>query len=146
MSRASEATERSTREEGDSARDGLVSSEHRAVEFLEELRFGDEPYCVHCGADDVYRMTRRDSDERNERYLWRCRDCDRQFTVRVGTIMEGSRVPLRAWCYALRAACQSDAGISASQIMRETGLSHASALFLMRRIRHGLKSNGEEYA
>src|SRR5688500_15170284 len=76
------------------------ASELVAVEFLEEQRWGDCPACVHCGSTMVYKMADAQTGQRNRRFLWRCRDCKKQYTVRVGTVYEESRVPLRHWCYA----------------------------------------------
>src|SRR5437773_2322307 len=86
----------------------------------------------------TYQMRDRKTGERNGRYLWRCRACRKQFTVRVGTVFEDSRIPLRFWCYAFWAACASKKGVSALQIKRQTGLSYKSALYLMHRIRYAL--------
>jgi transposase-like protein len=111
------------------------SDEAAAVEFMEAQRWGDEAACPRCGDTDVYKMMDRKTGERNARYLWRCRGCTKQFTVRVGTVMEDSPIPLRHWCFAFWAACSSKKGVSAMQIQRQTGLSYKSALFLMHRIR-----------
>ena len=108
-----------------------------AVEFIEKQRWGDMPECPHCGSKEVAKMTATDG-QRNKRYLWRCHECKKQFTVRVGTIMEDSRIPLRIWCWAFWSACASKKGISALQISRECNLSYKSALFLMHRIRHAM--------
>lgn len=81
--------------------------------------------------------------QRSKRYLWRCRDCKRQFTVKVGTVMEDSPIQLRHWCYAFWAACASKKGVSALQIRRMTGLSYKSALFLMHRIRFAMADSPE---
>jgi transposase-like protein len=75
---------------------------------------------------------------RNKRFLWKCSGCKQQFTVRVGTIMEDSPIPLRHWCYAFWAACAGKKGVSAMQIQRQTGLSYKSALFMMHRIRYAM--------
>jgi len=114
------------------------SDEARAVEFVEELRWGSDPACPRCGDTDVAKMMNREGTARNARYLWRCHGCKRQFTVRVGTVFEDSPIPLRVWCYAFWKACSSKKGISALQISRETGLSYKSALFLMHRIRFAM--------
>jgi transposase-like protein len=113
------------------------SEELAAVEFMERQRWGDNAACPHCGATDVYQMRGRDG-KRNTRFLWRCRDCAEQFTVRIGTVFEDSRIPLRHWCYGFWAACASKKGVSALQIKRQTGLSYKSALFLMHRIRYAM--------
>lgn len=111
------------------------ADETAAVEFLERQRWGDMPCCPHCGDTDVYQMRDAKTGERSHRFLWRCRGCKKQFTVRIGTVFEDSRIPLRHWCYAFWAACSSKKGVSALQIKRQTGVTYKSALFLMHRIR-----------
>jgi transposase-like protein len=111
--------------------------EEKAVEFLEKQRWGNSPACPRCGAVDVYKMTARDG-QRNKDYRWRCRGCSELYTVRTGTVFEESRLPLRVWVYAFWKACSSKKGISALQLSREMEITHKSALFVLRRIRHGL--------
>jgi transposase-like protein len=109
--------------------------EAAAVAFMEAQRWGDNPTCAHCGDANVFQIRDRKTRERNKRYLWYCRECKRQYTVRIGTVFEDSRIPLMYWCHAFWRACASKKGVSALQIKRETGLSYKSALFLMHRIR-----------
>jgi transposase-like protein len=113
------------------------ADESAAVEFLEQQRWGDSPACPRCGATDVYQLRGRDG-KRNKRFLWLCRACGDQFTVRIGTVFEDSRIPLRHWCYAFWAACASKKGVSALQIKRQCQISYKSALFLMHRIRYAM--------
>lgn len=108
-----------------------------AVEFFEKQRWGDCPQCPHCSGKDVYKMLDRDGT-RNKRYLWRCRGCAEQFTVRIGTIYEDSRLPLRHWAYTFWRACSSKKGVSAREIERHCQISYKSALFLLHRIRFAL--------
>jgi transposase-like protein len=114
------------------------SDERKAVEFMEQQRWGKEPYCPHCGCFNATQLRDKKTGERNARFLWKCRDCSKQFTVRIGTVFEDSRIPLRHWCYAFWAACASKKGVSALQIKRMTGLSYKSALFLLHRIRFAM--------
>lgn len=132
--------ERSAKVKSEALRDLPVacSDEAAAFEFMERQRWGDSPVCAHCGSSRVYQMKSRATGKRNRRYLWRCTICQRQYTVKVGTVMEDSAVPLRHWCYAFWAACASKKGVSALQIRRMTGLSYKSTLFLMHRIRFAL--------
>lgn len=60
----------------------------------------------------VTQMKAKDAT-RNARYLWRCRGCKSQFTVKVGTIMEDSPIPCRFWCLAFYRAAASKKGVSA---------------------------------
>jgi len=117
------------------------ADEERAVEFMERRRWGDEPCCPRCGSVAVSKMKDRKTGERNRRYLWYCRDCKRDYTVRIGTVFEDSRIPLKHWCFAFWAACSSKKGVSAKQIQRQTGLSYKSALFMMHRIRHAMSTD-----
>ncbi len=115
------------------------ADELAAVEFIESLRWDiTGPCCLRCGDSDVYKMTDRKTGQRNKRFLWKCNGCQKQYTVRVGTVMEDSRIPLRHWAYALWKSCSSKKGVSALQIKRETGLTYKSALFMMHRIRFGM--------
>lgn len=120
------------------------SHEPAAVELLEELRWGNTPACVHCGSVSVYKMTDAKTDERNKRYLWRCHDCKKQYTVRIGTVYEESRLDLRHWSYAFWRASTSKKGVPALEIMRHCQISYKSALFLMNRIRFAMAPDNPE--
>jgi transposase-like protein len=114
------------------------SDELAAVEFMESQRWGKTPACVHCGSVEVYKMTDAKTGQRNQRYLWRCKDCGKQYTVRIGTVYEESRIELRHWCYAFWRAATSKKGVAALEIMRHCQISYKSALFLMNRIRFAM--------
>ena len=64
------------------------------------------------------------------------------YSVRTGTVFEESRLPLKVWVYAFWKACSSKKGISALQLAREMEITHKSALFVLRRIRHGIGEEG----
>jgi transposase-like protein len=120
--------------------------ESEAVKFLEEQRgwvTEADAVCPRCGVVGESRQMKSKTGERNARFLWRCGACKKQFTVRVGTIMEDSAIPLRLWCLAFHRAASSKKGVSALQIQRETGLTYKSALFLMHRIRWAMAPANE---
>lgn len=126
------------------------ADEDAAVEFIERLRWGDSPACPRCGSTNVRKMLDHQGN-RNARYLWRCYACkeakkagekrNEQFTVRIGTVFEESRLPLTVWCYAMWRATTSKKGVAALEIQRQTGISYKSALFLMHRIRHAMAND-----
>jgi transposase-like protein len=120
------------------------TSELAAVELFEKQRWGKTPCCIHCGSVDVYKMVDAKTGERNARFLWRCHDCGKQFTVRIGTVYEDSRLPFRHWVYAFWRASTSKKGVSALEIQRQCQISYKSALFLMNRIRFAMASDPAE--
>lgn len=114
------------------------ADEAAAVEFMEEQRWGDHPACPSCGSTSVYKMMdSKDPSKRQANFRWRCKEkeCHLQFTVRIGTVFEDSRAPLRHWCFAFWRAATSKKGVSALEIHRQTGLSYKTCLFMLHRVR-----------
>ncbi len=117
------------------------ADEEAAVEFVERMRWGGHPACPHCGDTDVYQMMNTNNTARQANYRWRCRGCKAQFTVRIGTVFEDSRIELRHWCFAFWRASTSKKGVSALEIHRQTGVSYKSALFMLHRIRYAMSES-----
>lgn len=115
-----------------------IASEAAALAFLEKARWDEAPACPRCGDMDVYAMRDRETGERERHYRLRCRGCERQFSVRTGTVMERTNLPLTAWCHAMWLQVSSKKGVSALQVSRTVGVSYKWALFLCHRIRHAL--------
>lgn len=116
------------------------ADEQAARKFIEAGRWNGTPCCPHCGDVNVYRMTGATAERRG---LWRCRGCKRQFTVRVGTIYEDSKFPLRMWCKAFWEVGAAKNGISALELSRKLQCSYKSALFLLTRIRFAMADGPE---
>jgi transposase-like protein len=114
------------------------ADERLAVEFMEKQRWGDKPYCPRCGDHDVYQMKDAKTGERQANFRWRCHGCKEQFTVRIGTVFEDSRAPLRHWCFVFWRAATSKKGVSALEVHRQTGLSYKTCLFMLHRVRHAM--------
>src|ERR1700722_1514318 len=114
------------------------SDEAAAFDFLERQRWGDSPKCVHCQSANVYKMVDRKTGGRNKRFLWKCNDCQKQYTARIGTVYEESRIPLRHWLYAFWRMATSKKGVAALELKRHCQISYTSALFLANRIRFAM--------
>jgi transposase-like protein len=114
------------------------SDELAAVEFFERKMWNGTPRCPHCQATSVYQMKDAKTGQRNKAYLWRCHDCKKQFTVRIGTVLEESRIPLRHWAYAFWRMASSKKGVAALEIARHCQISYPSALFLLQRVRFAM--------
>jgi len=116
----------------------ICSDELAAVEFFERQLWGGKPQCAHCNSTNVYQMKDAKTGQRNKAFLWRCHDCKQQFTVRIGTVLEESRIPFRHWAYAFWRMATSKKGIAALEIQRHCQISYPSALFLLQRIRFAM--------
>jgi transposase-like protein len=112
----------------------VFHDENKARLFLEAERWPDGPTCPFCGGLDDVRSLDRDGAMGPGWYY--CNACDQQkFTVRTGSIMERSHVPLAKWAMAFRLFAASKKGISSKQIQRMLGVSYKTAWFIGHRIR-----------
>lgn len=111
------------------------SNETKAIEYVESLMWPDGAICPHCGGvEKVYKIA-ANPEKRVRPGLWKCGHCRKQFTVKVGTIFEDSKLPLSKWLLAIYLMCSSKKGISANQLHRALGISYKAAWFLCHRIR-----------
>lgn len=119
----------------------LFVNEDKARDFLEKRRWPDgNVICPHCDADDAYRLTAKPGSKSPVRPgVFKCRKCRKQFTVRVGTIYEESKLPLSKWLMAMHLMTSSKKGISSHQIARELGITVKSAWFVTMRIREAMR-------
>lgn len=113
--------------------DPIFHSEEAATAHIEASRWGGTPVCGHCGSINVTRM-----GGKTQAGMFQCNDCRGKFTVRTGSIMERSHVPLHKWLLATHLLASSKKGISASQIARNIGVTYKTAWFLCHRIREAM--------
>jgi transposase-like protein len=73
----------------------------------------------------------------------KCRACQVQFTVRVGTIFEDSRAPLHLWLQAIAFMTASKKGVSSNQLHRTLGVTLKTAWFMSHRIRMAMAPGGK---
>jgi len=110
----------------------LTEDEARAI--LEGIRWPKGIACSHCGSFRITRIKAKSDKVRDG--VIQCNDCRKQFTVTVGTIMQGSHITIRQWVQAFYSMCSHKKGVSALQLQRNLGLhSYKSAWYLAHRIR-----------
>jgi hypothetical protein len=74
--------------------------------------------------------------------LYKCYQCRKQFTVKVGTVFEDSHVPMNLWLQAMYLLCSSKKGISSNQLHRTLGVTLKTAWFMSHRIREAMRVVG----
>ena len=100
--------------------------EDAATALVARLRWPNGPACPRCGSfDHSYLATRR---------LWKCRACARQYSVKAGTLFEGSPLGLDRWLPAIWAVA-NDQQVSSHELARRLGITQKSAWLMLRRIR-----------
>jgi transposase-like protein len=113
----------------------------KAREFLESLLWADGPVCPHCG---VVGAAYQFAGKAHRPGVYKCKGCEKQFTVTVGTLFERSHIPLHKWLLALHLMVARKKGISAHQLHRMLGMTYKSAWFMCHRIREALRDTGGE--
>lgn len=108
------------------------ATEDACIDWLEDNRWHGEPVCPHCGSLSVYRC--------KSRRIFKCKDCTKQFTVRIGTIFEESRLPLQKWFLAIWLLTSHKKGVSSVQISKHLGITQKSAWHMLHRIRCAMAS------
>lgn len=113
--------------------DPIFHDEAKALAHIEASRWNGEPSCPHCGSTRVRRM-----EGKTQAGMFLCNDCRDKFTVRTGSVMERSHVPLHKWLLATHLMAASKKGMSAKQMERMLGVTYKTAWFLCHRIREAM--------
>lgn len=114
----------------------LLNDKTSCREFLEKYRWQGDPVCPHCGdRDKHYKLKSRGEFQG----LYKCKCCRKRFTVLIGTMFEGSNVPLVKWFYAIYIFLSHKKGISSVQLSKDIGVTQKTAWFMLNRIRHNCK-------
>jgi transposase-like protein len=102
-----------------------------ALTFVAKLQWPNGPVCPRCASASVaFLQTRK---------LWKCRRCQKQFSVKVGTIFEDSPIGLDKWLPAMWMICNWK-GISSYGLARALGVTQKTAWFMLYRLRLAMQS------
>jgi transposase-like protein len=110
--------------------------EDAARVMFESIRWPDGPFCPSCGTFDAVSPLGGKSMGPGWYWCARCRD---KFTVRVGTVLERSHIPLYKRLVGFRLYASSKKGFSAHQLHRTVGVAYRSAWFMAHRIREAMR-------
>lgn len=108
-----------------------------AREYLERLLWPEGSVCPHCGVINHAYATKRPG-------VYRCaeKECRKDFTVTMRTVMERSKIALHKWLMAFHLMCSSKKGISAHQLHRTLKVTYEAAWFMAHRIRESMRAGG----
>ena len=116
-----------------------LQSETEAYAWVEARVWPNGPVCPHCGGcDRIGKM----GGKATRIGLYKCYQCRKQFTVKVGTVFEDSHVPMNLWLQAMYLLCSSKKGISSNQLHRTLGVTLKTAWFMSHRLREAMRIVG----
>ena len=109
----------------------MFKDEETAKAWLTEQRWPDSPRCPYCDSPNVQ------SNIKHKTMTHRCRECEGKpmFTLRTGTVMEGSKLKYRIWAVAIYQFTTNIKGISSMKLHRELGIGQKAAWFMLHRLR-----------
>ena len=121
---------------------GRFPNEEAACAWLEERMwpFG-ERHCPRCGC-----VGRVQGVRSKKPMPYRCSECRQYFSLRTGTLMEGSYIPLHKWLVAIYLLMEGSKGISSVKLGEWLGLQQKSAWYLAHRIREAMDGELAEFA
>lgn len=114
-------------------------NEKAAYAFIEAHVWADGRCCPHCGVEGRSGALKGKSTRIG---VYKCYECRKPFTVKVGTIFESSHIKLHIWLQAIFLISSSKKGVSANQLHRTLGITLKSAWFLSHRIREAMREGG----
>jgi transposase-like protein len=107
----------------------MFPDQETARVYLEGLLWPQGPRCPVCGLGE------RIAPRKGKIGFYHCNQCKEDFTVRTGTVMERSHIPLHKWVYAMYLVVTARKGISSMQLAKEIGVTQKSAWFMLGRLR-----------
>jgi transposase-like protein len=111
-------------------------NEEAAYEYVEARLWPHGPTCPKCG---VIGNSAKLKGKSTRIGVYKCRDCRKPFTVKVGTIFEASHIPMNVWLQAIFLVASSKKGMSSNQLHRSLGITLKSAWFMSHRIREAMR-------
>ena len=108
----------------------MFATEENATRWFEAWRWHDgEICCLRCGSVEAYRV------KGAKPMPYRCRDCRRYFSLKTGTAMEDSKLPLRKWGWAIYLEMTNLKGVSSVKLGRDLKVRQTTAWYMLHRIR-----------
>ncbi len=106
-------------------------NEEQAKNWIKEQRWPKGVRCPKCNTSNVQENIKHATME------YRCRECEGKpkFSLRTGTIMEGTKLKYRVWAIGIYLFTTNIKGVSSMRLHRELGITQKSAWFLLHRLR-----------
>ena len=109
-----------------------IPNEDAAIAHFTAIRWKNGAFCPHCGSVKIYHF----ADKRTHK----CADCHQRFSIKVGTVMEGTKIDVRRWLMAIWLLTAHKKGIASTTLARDLGVTQKTAWFMLHRLRHAART------
>ena len=106
--------------------------EQSCVDHLRSIRWANGEFCPHCGATRIMHF----ADKRT----FKCSDCRQRFSIKVGTIFQDTKLPLRKWFMAIWLITNHPKGVASTTLAKDLSITQKSAWFVLHRLRHAART------
>jgi transposase-like protein len=110
----------------------VFPDEQTAIDHLRAIRWRDGAYCPYCNSKRVMHF----HDNRTHK----CHDCRQRFSIKVGTIFEDTKLPLRKWFAAIWLITSHKKGIASTALAKDLKITQKSAWFVLHRLRYAART------
>ncbi|CAN5163289.1 IS1595 family transposase [soil metagenome] len=109
-----------------------IPDEQAAINYFRAIRWKNGEFCPYCGHDKIYSFSNGRS--------FKCADCRKRFSLRVGTIFEDSKIEIRKWLAAIWLITNHKKGIASTTLATDIGVTQKTAWFMLHRLRHAART------
>lgn len=106
--------------------------EQSVIDHLRAIRWKNGAFCPYCNSKRVMHF----GDNRTHK----CHQCRQRFSIKVGTIFQDTKLPLRKWFAAIWLITSHKKGIASTQLAKDLKITQKSAWFVLHRLRHAAKT------
>ncbi|MBV1707524.1 MAG: IS1595 family transposase [Hyphomicrobiales bacterium] len=107
--------------------------EQACIDHLRAIHWRDGEFCPYCGDNRIYHFS--------DRKAHKCGACRQRFSIKVGTIFEDTKLPLRKWFAAIWMITNHPKGIASTKLAKDLKITQKSAWFVLHRLRHAARTN-----
>lgn len=109
-----------------------IPDEQAAIDYFRGIVWKNGSRCPHCGHEKIY--------EFSDRRTFKCAECRKRFSLRVGTIFEDSKIELRKWLAAIWLITSHGKGVASTTLATDIGVTQKTAWFMLHRLRHAART------
>ena len=106
--------------------------EQSCLDHLRAIRWKGGEFCPHCGCDRIMHFS--------DKKTFKCSDCRQRFSIKVGTIFQDTKLPLRKWFMAIWLITNHAKGIASTTLAKDLKITQKSAWFVLHRLRHAART------